>query len=114
MLSAIVFLPALGALVAVLFPNQRVRQVAAAVTLADLALAVALWTSFDAGSSTIQFAERHLWVPGMNIHYYLGVDGLNLPMVLLTAFLGFLAVLVSWNITHRVKLYFVSLLALQT
>lgn len=114
MLSATVFLPALGALAVLLVRDRMVKRVAAAVTLADLALAVSLWAGFDVSSSAIQFVERQLWVPGLNIHYYLGVDGLNLPMVLLTTFLGFLAVLVSWNISHRIKLYFVSLLALQT
>jgi len=129
-LSAIVFLPALGALLIALLPggrgglpdrpgsgfllNKGAKQLAAAVTLADLGLAIAVWTRFDSTSSAVQLVERQPWVLDLNIHYYLGIDGLNLPMVLLTAFLGFLAVLVSWNINHRVKLYFVSLLVLES
>ena len=141
MLTALVFLPALGALLLLLLPNELMRGTspratmgreatrgpstrattglatklgAAAVTLADLALALCLWARFDTTSTGVQFAEKQLWVPGLNIHYFLGIDGLSLPMVLLTTLLGFLAVLISWNIEHRVKLYFAVLLILET
>ena len=117
LLSVLVFLPALGALLLAALPagNPRlVKQTAAAITLLDLALAVMLWARFDAGIASVQFVEKARWIPGLNIDYYLGVDGVNLPMVLLTSLLGFLAVLVSWNIQPRVKLYFALLLVLQT
>ena len=116
-LSLLVFLPVTGALLLAFLPADRprmVKQVAAAITLLDLALALQLWNRFDATTSSIQYVEKTPWVPALHIDYYLGVDGLNLPMVLLTALLGFLAILVSWNIQHRVKLYFAMLLVLQS
>ncbi|MBI2885580.1 MAG: NADH-quinone oxidoreductase subunit M [Chloroflexi bacterium] len=116
-LSVLVFLPVAGALLLALLPAQRpllVKQAAAVITLLDLLLAGMLWTAFDASSTAIQFVHQAPWVPPLKITYYLGVDGLSLPLVLLTALLGFLAVLVSWNINHRVKLYFALLLVLQT
>jgi NADH-quinone oxidoreductase subunit M len=61
-----------------------------------------------------QFVERYLWMPTLNIQYYLGVDGLNLPMVVLTTLLTFLAILGSWNpIKFRLKEYYALLLLLE-
>ena len=117
MLSLIVFLPTAGVVLLALLPGGRprlVKQAAAAVTLLDLALALLVWAGFDATSTAVQFVEHISWVPALKIFYFLGVDGLSLPMLLLTTLLGFLAVLVSWNIQHRVKLYFSLLLLLET
>jgi NADH-quinone oxidoreductase subunit M len=50
-----------------------------------LALAVGLWVNFDAGSGELQFVERYDWMPSINVQYFLGLDGLGLLMVLLTA-----------------------------
>jgi len=55
-----------------------------------------------------------MWIAPLNAHYHLGVDGLSLPFVVLTAFLGFLAVLVSWKIDLRLREYFAWLLLLET
>ena len=106
LLSLIVFLPALGAIALAVVPAAQpklVKQVAAAITLADLLLVLYLWIGFDTSSTAIQFAEHAPWVPALNIFYYIGVDGLSLPMVLLTALLGFLSVIISWGITLRPK-----------
>ena len=54
----------------------------------------------------MQFMERLDWIPSLNISYILGVDGLSLPMVILTAMLFFIGVFVSWNIKKAVKGYF--------
>ena len=117
MLSLILFLPVAGVVLLALLPADRprlVKQLAAAITFVDLALTLRVWSGFNAGSSAVQFVERAPWIPAFDINYYLGVDGLSLPLVLLTAMLGFLAVFVSWRIDHRVKLYFSLLLILQS
>ena len=54
------------------------------------------------------------WIPNLNISYYLGVDGLSAPLVLLSGLLGMAAIFVSWHIEHRVREYFVWLLVLWT
>ena len=118
-LSTIVFLPALGAAVIALWPRPAagaVRWTAAAFTGAALALTALLLANFDLDPElrTPQFVERVRWIPSFNVHYFLGVDGLSLPMVLLTTLLGFLSVFVSWRIELRVKEYFVWLLLLET
>ena len=117
MLSIIVFLPAAGAVLLAVLPTTRPQLpkfIAAATTLLDLALVLGLWRGFDAGTTAIQYVQHIPWVPTFNISYYVGIDGLSLPMVFLTALLGFLVVLISWGIDHRVKLYFSLLLVLQT
>lgn len=117
MLSAIVFLPLVGAVLIVLLPGQSARLtklVAAAFTLVTLALALAVFVGFDLSARGVQFQEKALWIPALKAHYFLGVDGISLPMVVLTALLGFLVVPISWHIDHRVKEYFAWLLVLET
>ncbi|MBM2826904.1 MAG: NADH-ubiquinone oxidoreductase chain [Dehalococcoidia bacterium] len=117
MLTAIVFLPMLGALAVALLPGANTRlpkQVAAVFTFVALGLSLWLYTAFDPSAAGPQFVEWASWIPALNVHYYLGVDGISLPMVILTTLLGFLSVIISWNINHRTKEYFAWLLILET
>lgn len=117
MLTAIIFLPLAGAiLIAAFLRSARyVRFVAAAVTIADLLLAFWAFSRYDPGGPRFQLLEQYRdWIPALNVQYYLGVDGVSLPLVLLTSLLGLCAVFASWNIQMRVKEYFVWLLVLQT
>ena len=97
-----------------------VRWIAAAASFLPLVLAVKLWFAFDramAGvnvASQYQFVEHYLWIPSFNIEYFLGVDGISMPMVILTALLSFLAVIASFGITNKVKGYFALFLLLET
>jgi len=119
-LTTILFLPAVGAaLIAFGLGNRPrlIRWVAAIFTFIPLILAIVLFIQFDRSpeaAGIIQFEEKVLWIAALNAHYHLGVDGLSLPMTLLTAFLGFLAVLISWKIDLRVREYFAWLLLLET
>ena len=115
MLSAIVFTPLAGAvLIGVVVRRAAwVRAVALATALVDLALALVLFVRFDTAVPGFQWAERTDWVSALNIEYFMAVDGLSLPMVLLTSILGLSAVLASWRISTRVREYFVWLLILQ-
>lgn len=114
-LSVILFLPVAGAVVIGLLIKEArtVRITAALFTFAAFALSLALFVMFDR-SGGLQFVEEHLWIESLGAKYYLGVDGLSLPMVILTTFLGFVSVFVSWKINLRVKEYFVWLLLLET
>ncbi|RLC93566.1 MAG: NADH-quinone oxidoreductase subunit M, partial [Chloroflexi bacterium] len=97
-LSLIIFLPAVGALlIAVLrqLDEHGIRSIAALFTFASFVLSVILFVLFDTGAGDeVQFVEKVSWIPQIDVQYYLGVDGLNLPMVILTTLLGFIAVLV--------------------
>jgi NADH-quinone oxidoreductase subunit M len=119
-LDAIVFLPALGALLIGLIPKlsgRAVRWIAAGLTLLPLALAVYLYLIFDrsaAMAGVMQFETRLPWIPAISANYHLGVDGISLPLLILTALLGFLVVLISWHVELRVKEYFIWLLVLES
>jgi NADH-quinone oxidoreductase subunit M len=114
-LSLILFLPAAGAVVIGLLGRQAktVRVLAALFTFTAFALSVALFVMFDR-SGGLQFVENYTWIESLGAKYHLGVDGLSLPMVILTTFLGFVSVFVSWKISLRVREYFIWLLVLET
>ncbi len=118
-LSALIFLPAAGALlIALLVPARRpnlARWWALGLMLADLALAFLLLPDFYVDRAAFQFVEEVPWAPSLGMAYRLGLDGISLLMVLLTALLGVAAVLCSWtSVRERVKEYFIALLVLQT
>jgi NADH-quinone oxidoreductase subunit M len=72
-----------------------------------------LWHYFDSASGDLQFHERHRWIPALGVEYRVGVDGLGLLMVLLSAIVVPMAMLASWNIEERVPIYFALVLFLQ-
>jgi NADH-quinone oxidoreductase subunit M len=117
-LSVIIFVPLLGTLIIGLIPRlsaRLIKYLALGITLLPLGLSLYLFTQFNRSlPGAMQFEEIMNWIPVINAHYHLGVDGLSMPMVLLTSLLGFLAVLISWNIQLRVKEYFIWLLILES
>ena len=119
MLSAVVFIPLLGALVTatLLREARHIRIMAVAVVAAELVLAAIIFSAFmqNDGSAAggMKFVEMREWIYPLNINYHLGVDGLSAPMVLLTAILGLCAVFASFNIQTRTREYFTWLLILQ-
>ena len=117
-LTVLVFLPAFAGLLALALPADRARHarwVALAGALAALALSLALFFRFENGGG-FQFADRASWIEagGFEIQYFLAVDGLSLPLVVLTTFLTVAAVLVSFSIEHRQRAYFACLMVLST
>ena len=116
-LSTIVFLPVIGAIVIALLPRanpRRIKLTAAAFTAVSFVLSLAVLFMFDRGLAGPQFVEQASWIPAINVQYFLGIDGLSLPLLLLTTLIGFIAVLVSWKIDLRVREYFAWILLLET
>lgn len=116
-LTALVSLPAVAAVVILLLPRaaeQQAKWVALLASLAMLAVSVAMFLSFDLDADGYQFVERHDWVDigQFNLQYFLGVDGLSMPLVLLTACLTTASVLVSFSVTNRPRAYFACLMVL--
>ncbi|HEY8488297.1 MAG TPA: NADH-quinone oxidoreductase subunit M, partial [Thermaerobacter sp.] len=111
-LSLILGVPAAGALLTLLIPRENHRAIRLLGTIAlalPLLLVAAVWAGFDPAAGGPQFVERYRWIPTLGAWYYLGVDGLSLPLVALTALIAPLAALASWGIEHRVKEYWVLL-----
>ena len=121
MLSFMTFFPLAGAVAVALLPRARetwARWLALAISLVVLGCALALFAAYDRDGAQFQFVDAHTWITSevapFTVRYLLGVDGLSLPLVLLTAFLTTVAVLISWNIDLRPREYFAWLLVLET
>ncbi|RKQ63692.1 NADH dehydrogenase subunit M [Thermovibrio guaymasensis] len=117
MVSLMLILPLFGALlVALCRSEERAKWIALVTTGLVLVLAVLLLFQFDPSkSSSFQFIDYGHWLPSLSIKYKVGVDGLSLVMVLMTALLTFIAVPSAWNyIGKRKKLFYALLLLLET
>jgi NADH-quinone oxidoreductase subunit M len=116
-LALLVLLPAAGALVVALLPKRR-QELVMPVTLAMtvLPLAVALWLlwEFQSGEGGFQFTQQILWYEPWGVSWNVGVDGISLLLVVLTAILFPISVLASTSISDRPKMYMVSMLILET
>jgi NADH-quinone oxidoreductase subunit M len=116
-LSLLVFLPAIGAGVLLFIPRRAVSVLfSAALGVSVIVFALSLWifARFDPNVAGMQFVERAAWIPAYGIEYIVGVDGLSLFLVLLTALMVPVAILASWTIHDKVKEYFFFMLALET
>ena len=115
-LTILTLVPFLGGIVIAGLGAERknlVRGLALATSLVGLGGALCMWLHFDAKSSGLQFVEKFDWVPSLGIQYFLGVDGLGLLMVLLTAIVTPLAILASWRMDDRPHVYHALILWLQ-
>jgi NADH-quinone oxidoreductase subunit M len=115
-LTILTLVPFLGGIVVAGLGAERknlVRGLALATSLVGLGGALCLWLHFDAKSGGLQFVEKFDWVPSLGIQYFLGVDGLGLLMVLLTAIVTPLAILASWRMDDRPHVYHALILWLQ-
>src|SRR5205823_9673428 len=122
------WLPLAGAILIAIIPGNAARGarwIAALVSFLVLILAFHLAMTLGLigpppADTTVgapwspQFATNVPWIPQLNVHYAVGLDGLSGPMFLLNALLVFLAVLVSWNTTVRPREYFALVLVLET
>ncbi len=118
LLSAVVLTPGVVALLLLATPREAVRLhrwSGLAASLLTLAFALAAWSRFDPANPGFQLVETRSWLPSVGIAYRLGMDGISLVLVLLTAFLQPLVFISSWKPIHeRVKGYVVSMLLLET
>jgi len=116
-LNWIIWFPIIGMVAIAFIPRDKenvIKITAAVATGLQFLLTLVLWKNYDAGDGGMQFMVRAEWIPSFNISYILGVDGLSLPMAILTALLCFIGVFVSWNINKAVKGYFALFLLLDT
>jgi NADH-quinone oxidoreductase subunit M len=103
-LSLIVWLPILVGVALLFMPATRAglaRLIALAAALAALVLTLVAVSGFESGTAAMQFVERSVWIEAFSIHYHLGVDGLSLPLIVLTALTTVLVVIAGWSINDR-------------
>ncbi|MCU0762597.1 MAG: NADH-quinone oxidoreductase subunit M [Hydrogenophaga sp.] len=85
---------------------SMVRWIALVGSVVALAVTVPLYSGFELGTAAMQFVEKAVWIERFNVNYHLGVDGISLWLVLLTAFITVVVVIASWEaITERVNQY---------
>src|SRR5688500_10107285 len=115
-LSIVLLVPLAGMAVLLFLPSKNSRLIklwANFAALAGFLVTLPLLAYFQSGGG-MQFVEKTDWIPAIGASYHLGLDGYALLLVLLTALLGFIAMLSSWNaITHRIKEYYAYFLFLQ-
>jgi NAD(P)H-quinone oxidoreductase subunit 4 len=115
-LTVIILFPIAAALFIPLLPDKKgvwERWYALIIGLIDFILIVAaFYTGYDFNNSGLQLVESYPWVPQLDLNWSLGVDGLSMPLVLLTGFITTLAVLAAWPVTFKPKLFYFLLLTM--
>jgi NADH-quinone oxidoreductase subunit M len=117
LLSWLVWLPILGGVAVMLVGDSRAalgRWLALGIAIATFVLSVPLYTGFDLASGLPQFVERWTWIASLKSDYYLGVDGISMPLILLTTFTTVLVVIAGWTVIEkRVTQYFAAFLIME-
>jgi NADH-quinone oxidoreductase subunit M len=116
-LTLISLTPLVGALVVLAIPkgNERtIKLFSILLSLIPFVLSIIVWFNYDFQAGTLQFVEEYQWIPGLNIKYRMGVDGLSVPMVFLTTLLTVISLYYSSHVINvRVKEYFFFFLLLE-
>jgi len=120
-LNIVTYIPLLGAVVLLFLPKQSgaaIRYTATFFAVVDFIASLYLWFNFNphgTGAQLFQFRETYSWIPSLGVQYDFGIDGISLLLILLTTFMGIIALVSSYTaIDHRQKEYYILLLLLQT
>jgi NADH-quinone oxidoreductase subunit M len=116
-LSLTIWLPIIGGL-AVLASGDKAPSVskwtALAFALITFLVSVLLWTGFDTTTAGMQFVERLPWIPAFNAYYFLGVDGISMPLIILTTFVTIFVIIAGWEvITYKPSHYMAAFLIME-
>ena len=122
-LSILIWMPILGGVAVLIVGDDGdasssradgMRVLVLLVSLLTFVLSVFVYSSFDTTTADMQFVERFEWIPALNVYYYLGVDGISAPLILLTTFMTPLVVIAGWDsIKTRPAQYFAAFLILE-
>ncbi|WP_017315813.1 NAD(P)H-quinone oxidoreductase subunit 4 [Mastigocladopsis repens] len=115
-LTTIVLFPLLAALPIPFIPDKEgktLRWYALGVGIADIALITyTFWKHYDLKNPTLQLVESYPWIPQLGLNWSVAVDGLSMPLVLLTGVITTLAILAAWNVTEKPRLFYGLMLAM--
>lgn len=115
LLTITLLTPVVGALLITILPTERklaIKTTAAIATGISLILSLVILFNYNLKAGGLQMVENIPWIADLGVSYRLGVDGLSLPMLLLTNLIGFSCIFASWRVNERVKEFFVPLLIL--
>ncbi len=100
-LSIIIWLPIIGGMLVLASGDKApnvTRWLAVGVAVLTFIFSLPLWSGFDVSSSAMQFQENRAWIPAFNVNYHLGVDGIAMPLILLTTFISILVIVAGWEV----------------
>ena len=117
LLTVTIFFPILGALILLIAApknSEVVKLVGLTTTILTFVISLALYAGYDPAVPGFQFMQKLVWIEGLNISYFVGIDGMSLLLIMLTTFLTPLALLSTWNSVHaRIKEYVIMILLLE-
>ena len=117
-LSILIWLPVLGGILILSTGGNRnaqlARKIALGFSVGTFLLSLSIYADFDINTASMQFVERYKWIEAQHIQYFLGVDGISMPLIILTTLLTIIVVIAGWEvITHRVAQYMASFLIME-
>ena len=101
LLSLLIWLPILSGIFVILIGNDRAdtaRWVSVAISILVFVISLSLYTEFDSSTHLMQFEEKASWISQFNIYYHLGVDGISMPLIILTTFSTILVLVAGWEV----------------
>ena len=108
-LTLIIWLPIVGGVAVIASgdkPVELTKRMGLGVAVLTFLVSLPLWFGFDSGSAAMQFVERTAWIPSLKVEYFLGVDGISMPLILLTTFITIFVIIAGWDvITYRPSYY---------
>ena len=115
LLSILIWVPIVGGFVVLTLSDAtKAKWFSLAVSVVTFAFSIPLWAGFKLGTADMQFVERASWIPPLHSDFHIGVDGISMPLILLTTFTTVLVVISGWrNVEKRVSQYFAAFLILE-
>ncbi len=100
-LSLIIWLPIIGGILVLASGDKAAnasRWTALVVAILTFMVSLALWSGFDISTANMQFVEKSVWIELFSIEYYLGIDGISMPLIILTTFITILVIIAGWEV----------------
>jgi len=104
LLSLLIWLPILGGVLVILIGNDRsdtARWVSVAISVLIFVMSLSLYTGFDSTTHLMQFVEKTSWISQFDINYHIGVDGISMPLIILTTFSTVLVLIAGWEVIQK-------------
>ena len=118
LLSLVIWTPIIGGLLLLAFAKKgneaNTRIIALLISIITFILSIPLYTDFDTSTAVMQFAEMTPWISSFNINYHLGIDGISMPLIVLTTFMTVIVVIAGWEvIKEKVEQYMAAFLIME-
>ncbi len=116
-LTLVIWLPIVGGVMVIASGDKApelTKWLALLVSLLTFLASLPLWFGFDAAMAQMQFVERALWIPSFDVYYHLGIDGISMPLILLTTFITIFVLIAGWDvITYKPSQYMAAFLIME-